>query len=177
MIQEKNPPNRNVFFLGMVSLFTDLSSQMIYPLIPEFLISLGASKFIIGIIEGVTESIAALFRSIFGKWSDKIQKRKIFIILGYGFSAISKPFLYMAGHWATVFTVKLADRTGKAMRTPARDALLSSSVASEKKGQAFGFHRAMDRLGAVGGPLLALIVLSNFEGNVRLHFIFQHCSV
>ena len=163
----------NVFYLGMVSLFTDLSSQMIYPLVPEFLISLGANKLIIGVIEGIAESIAALLRSVFGKWSDKIRKRKIFIFLGYGFSAISKPFLYIAGHWITVFAVKLADRTGKAMRTPSRDALISSSVSTAKKGQAFGFHRAMDRLGAVGGPLLALLILSQFEGNIRLVFLLS----
>ncbi len=173
MPDKEKSTKKNVFYLGMVSLFTDLSSQMIYPLIPEFLISLGASKFIIGIIEGVAESIAAIFRSVFGKWSDKIQKRKIFIYFGYGFSAISKPFLFIAGHWGVVFAVKLADRTGKAMRTPARDALLASSVSSKKKGQAFGFHRAMDRLGAIGGPLLALLVLSRFEGNVRLVFLLS----
>jgi MFS family permease len=177
-VSEKNNEStgvRNVFFLGMVSLFTDLSSEMIYPLVPEFLASMGASKAVIGVIEGVAESTASIFRTVFGRLSDKVGKRKLFIFLGYGLSSVSKPFLYLARSWPPVMAVRFADRFGKAARTPARDALISTSVPANRKGMAFGFHRAMDRLGAVGGPLLALLVLHLFSGNdnrIRLVFLF-----
>ena len=163
----------NVYFLGLVSLFTDLSSQMIYPLIPEFLVSMGATKFIIGLIEGIAESIATIFRSLFGHLSDRFGKRKIFIYLGYGLSAVSKPFLYLSGTWIDVMMVKFADRVGKSIRSPARDALISTSVAPHKKGKAFGFHRAMDRTGAIGGPLLAMLILGFWSNDVRLVFLLS----
>lgn len=166
-------PKKNIFILGMVSLFTDLSSQMIYPLIPEFLISLGANISIIGIIEGIAESTASIFRTVFGRLSDKFKKRKLFIFIGYGLSAISKPFLYFANLWITVLAVKFSDRVGKAIRTPARDALISTSVEDSEKGKAFGFHRAMDRIGAIGGPLLAMLVLYFFNNNIRLVFLLS----
>jgi len=91
--------------------------------------------------------------------SDKLQKRKIFIIFGYGLSAISRPFFYIASHWTTVMAIRFSDRIGKAARTPSRDALISTSIHPSIKGKAFGFHRAMDRIGAIGGPLLAMLVL------------------
>jgi MFS family permease len=166
-------PRRNVLFLGLVSLFTDLSSQMIYPLVPEFLVSIGARKTIIGIIEGIAESTASVFRPFFGRLSDKLKRRKPFIFAGYGLSAISKPFLYLANFWTTVLAVRFSDRVGKAIRTPARDAFISTSVPAEKKGKAFGFHRAMDRIGAVGGPLVAILVLSLSDGSVRLVFLLS----
>ncbi len=102
-----------------------------------------------------------------------MKKRKLFIFLGYGFSAVSKPFLYIANTWTTVLAVKFADRVGKAARTPARDALISTSVDSSVKGKAFGFHRAMDRIGAIGGPLLAMLVLGLSNYNIRLVFLFS----
>lgn len=151
---------RNVLSLGMVSLFTDLSSQMVYPLIPTFLDLLGASPAILGLIEGIAEATASLFRTVFGYLSDRLKKRKLFIIIGYGLSAVSRPFLYLAGHWAVVLGVRFSDRVGKAARTPARDALISASVDPSIRGRAFGFHRAMDRIGAIGGPLLAMAVLA-----------------
>ena len=150
---------RNVLALGAVSLFTDLSSQMVYPLIPTFLAALGVSPAILGLIEGIAESTASLFRTVFGRMSDKLQKRKIFIIFGYGLSAISRPFFYIASHWTTVMAIRFSDRIGKAARTPSRDALISTSIHPSIKGKAFGFHRAMDRVGAIGGPLLAMLVL------------------
>ncbi len=175
-LKEENIKKRlghNVISLGFVSLFTDLSSQMIYPLIPEFLVSIGTTKLVIGIIEGIAEATASLLRTVFGRLSDKMKKRKLFIFLGYGFSAVSKPFLYFANTWVTVLAVKFADRVGKAARTPARDALISTSVDSSIKGKAFGFHRAMDRIGAIGGPLLAMLVLAYSNNNVRLVFLFS----
>ncbi|MCD6120615.1 MAG: MFS transporter [Spirochaetales bacterium] len=150
---------RNVLALGAVSLFTDLSSQMVYPLIPTFLAALGVSPAILGLIEGIAESTASLFRTVFGRMSDKLKKRKIFIIFGYGLSAISRPFFYIASHWTTVMAIRFSDRIGKAARTPSRDALISTSIHPSIKGKAFGFHRAMDRVGAIGGPLLAMLVL------------------
>jgi len=171
--ENKKKLSLNVLFLGFVSLFTDMSTQMIYPLIPEFLVSIGATKIIIGIIEGIAESTASILRTVFGRLSDKLKKRKLFIFLGYGFSAVSKPFLYTANTWVTVLAVKFADRVGKAARTPARDALISTSVDSSIQGKAFGFHRAMDRIGAIGGPLLAMLVLAFSNNNVRLVFLFS----
>jgi len=149
----------NILSLGMVSLFTDLSSQMVYPLIPTFLALMGVSPAILGLIEGVAESTASLFRTFFGRLSDKLQKRKIFIIWGYGLSAISRPFFYIASHWTTVMAIRFSDRIGKAIRTPSRDALISTSIHPSIQGKAFGFHRAMDRIGAIGGPLLAMLIL------------------
>jgi MFS family permease len=143
----------------MVSLFTDLSSQMVYPLIPVFLTLIGASPATLGLIEGVAESTASLFRAFFGRLSDKLKKRKIFIIWGYGLSAISRPFFYFASHWTIVLTIRFSDRIGKAIRTPSRDALISTSIDQSIQGKAFGFHRAMDRIGAIGGPLLAMLIL------------------
>ncbi len=174
--KEAKPASRNIFFLGMVSLFTDLSSEMIYPLVPAFLQGMGVSKGVIGLIEGIAESTASVLRTVFGRWSDKVGKRKVFIYLGYGLSAVSKPFLYLARSWPPVLGVRFADRVGKAVRTPARDALISTSVSPHKKGKAFGIHRMMDRLGAVGGPLLALLVLHLFRDSddpVRLVFLFS----
>jgi len=164
---------KNIVLLGMVSLFTDLSSQMIYPLIPEFLVSIGTKKAIIGAIEGIAESTASLLKPFFGRLSDKLKKRKLFIYLGYGLSTFSKPFLFFAGSWPAVLAVKFFERIGKASRTPARDALISTSVDASKKGRAFGFHRAMDRIGAIGGPLIAMLILFFFKGNIRLVFLLS----
>ena len=149
----------NVLSLGIVSLFTDMSSQMVYPLIPTFLAALGVSPAILGVIEGIAEATASLFRTVFGRMSDKLKKRKIFIIFGYGLSAISRPFFYIATSWWSVMAIRFSDRVGKAARTPARDALISTSIHPSIKGKAFGFHRAMDRIGAIVGPLLAMLVL------------------
>jgi MFS family permease len=164
---------KNILFLGLVSLFTDLSAQMVYPLVPGFLVSIGASKAIIGLIEGIAESTASLFRTVFGRLSDRLKKRKIFIFLGYGVSALSKPLLYFANIWPVVLSIRFSDRLGKAIRTPARDALISTSVEPSKKGRAFGIHRAMDRIGAVGGPVLAMIVLTLFDKSVRMVFLLS----
>jgi MFS family permease len=167
---------RNVFVLGLVSFFTDVSSEMIYPLVPGLLESMGVSKLVMGIIEGIAESTAALFRTVFGRMSDALGKRKLFVYLGYGLSAVSKPFLYVAGSWHGVLAVRFADRVGKAARSPARDALLSTSVSRKRRGLGFGFHRAMDDLGAVGGPLIAMGLLGLFATRgdaLRLVFLLS----
>jgi len=164
---------RNVLFLGLVSMFTDLSSEMIYPFIPQFLVSVGAKKTTIGIVEGIAESTASVLRPIFGRFSDRLRKRKVFLFAGYALSAFSKPFLYIARFWTTVLAVRFSDRLGKAIRTPARDALISTSVEPSKKGTAFGLHRAMDTTGAIGGPILAMLMLSYFNCTVRDIFLLS----
>ena len=170
---EQKQARKNVLLLGFTSLFTDLASQMIYPLIPEFLVRLGVNKAIIGIIEGIANSADSVLRTVFGRLSDKVQKRKPFIFFGYGLSALAKPFLFFANTWPVVLGIRFTDRIGKAARTPARDALISTSVSAEKKGRAFGFHRAMDRIGAIGGPPLALLVLNLSSNNLRLVFLLS----
>jgi MFS family permease len=164
---------KNIYMMGLVSLFTDLSSQMIYPLIPEFLTRIGASKSLIGLIEGVADGTAALVRIVGGRLSDKFKKRRLFVFIGYGLSTIAKPFLFFAHHWGVVFTVRFLDRAGKGVRVPARDALVSDSVEPSRKGYAFGFHRGMDRLGGAGGPLLAMLVLSQTHDNLRMVFLLS----
>ncbi len=164
---------RNLILLGFVSFFNDLASQMIYPLIPGFLVSLGANNTLIGIIEGIAESTASLTKAFFGWLSDRLRRRKLFVFLGYTLSAITKPFLAVAGHWGVVLGVKFAERTGKGIRTPARDTLISQSVSKKRRGLGFGFQRAMDRLGAAGGPLLAMLVLYLAKNNVRMVFLLS----
>ncbi len=164
---------RNVLLFGMVSLFTDISSEMIYSLIPGFLRSLGATSTLVGLIEGIAEATAALSKSLFGWLSDKLKNRKLFVIIGYTLSAISKPFLFLAGHWSAVLGVRFGDRTGKGLRSPARDALLSQSVSKKRRGLGFGFQRAMDNLGAASGPLLAMLILCLSHNNVRLVFLLS----
>ncbi len=166
-------PKKNILFLGFVSLFTDVSSEMIYPLVPQFLVSMGANKTVIGMIEGIAETTATVLRAFFGRLSDRWKKRKLFIYVGYGLSAISKPFLYIAQAWTAVLAVRFSDRVGKAIRTPARDALISTSVEASKKGKAFGLHRAMDSFGAIVGPLLAMLILFVSDNRLRLVFLLS----
>ncbi|MBN1505190.1 MAG: MFS transporter [Candidatus Eisenbacteria bacterium] len=166
-------PTRNVYRLGLVSLFADLSTEMIYPLIPEFLVTLGASKSLVGLIEGIAEGTASLLRMVGGLLSDKVRKRRLFLFAGYGLAAAAKPFLFVSTHWAQVLAVRFTDRVGKGLRTPARDALLADSVDPSRKGLGFGFHRGMDSLGAAGGPLLAMLILALSQGNIRLVFLLS----
>jgi MFS family permease len=162
---------RNLFLLSFVSLFTDLSTEMIYPLVPGFIRSLGGSNFLVGVIEGIAESTAALGKALFGWLSDRLRLRKPFVLAGYALSAISKPFLGIAGHWWHVLCLRFAERMGKGLRTPARDALLSQSITEKRRGLGFGFHRAMDNLGAAGGPLLGMLALYIFHNDVRMVFL------
>jgi len=176
-LQNRSAPpqggRRNLYFLSFVSLFTDLSTEMIYPLVPGFIRSLGGSNLLVGVIEGIAESTAALGKAVFGWLSDRLRHRKWFVLAGYTVSTISKPFLGIAGNWTQVFALRFAERMGKGLRTPARDALLSQSISKKRRGLGFGFHRAMDNLGAAGGPLLAMLVLYLFKGNVRMVFLLS----
>jgi MFS family permease len=163
--------SKNVFVLGLVSFFNDVASEMIYPIVPIFLTSvLGAPVAIVGLIEGIAESTASVLKVVSGWLSDKWQKRKPFVILGYSFSAISKIILSLAFIWPLVLIARFIDRFGKGTRTSPRDALISESSENSVRGRAFGFHRALDTLGAVVGPLFALLAIHFLSNKFRLIF-------
>jgi MFS family permease len=163
--------SKNVFVLGLVSFFNDVASEMIYPIIPIFLTSvLGAPVAIVGLIEGIAESTASVLKVISGWFSDKWQKRKPFVVAGYSFSAISKILLSLAFSWPFVLIARFVDRFGKGTRTSARDALIAESSENSVRGRSFGFHRALDTLGAVVGPLIALLVIHFLDNKFRLIF-------
>src|SRR4030043_2252418 len=150
----------NVFFLGTVSFLTDVSSEMIFPLLPLFLANiLGAATVVIGFIEGVTESTASLLKFFSGWFSDRLGKRKSLAFIGYLLSTLAKPFMYIATTWGLVLGVRFADRFGKGVRTAPRDALVADSVSAGQRGKAFGFHRAMDTSGAALGLVAAAVVV------------------
>ncbi|MDP2766791.1 MAG: MFS transporter [Candidatus Methanoperedens sp.] len=163
---------KNVFVLGLVSFFTDISSEMLYPIIPIFLTTvLGAPMVVVGIIEGVAESTASILKVISGWLSDKVGKRKPFVIYGYSLSAVAKPLLALAYTWHFVLVARFIDRFGKGLRTSARDALIADSTDAEYRGKAFGFHRSLDTMGAVVGPLAALMLLYYLDGQYRIIFL------
>lgn len=167
----KTKLHRQVIVLGMVSLFTDIASEMLYPVTPIFLTAvLGSSMALVGVIEGIAEFIAALLKGYFGNLSDKIGKRSVFVTIGYGLSAISKPLPGIFQNIPVVFATRVTDRIGKGIRTAPRDALLGS-YSNGNSGAVFGFHRAMDTLGAAIGPVIALILLKIFPENYQLIFI------
>lgn len=163
--------NRTVLILSLVSLFADVASEMLYPVIPVYLKEIGFSVLLIGILEGVANFTAALSKGYFGKWSDEKGLRLPFIKLGYFFSAVSKPMLaaFAAPLW--IFFSRTVDRLGKGLRTAARDALLSQNATPETKARVFGFHRSMDTLGAAIGPALALLFLLLFPKNYTVIFL------
>lgn len=159
--------NPTVKRLGLVSFLSDVSSEMLYPITPIFLATvLGASVSSIGFIEGLAESIASLLKTYSGFWSDRIQKRKAFVWVGYLLAALAKPITGFAQSWVHVLFARAFDRTGKGLRTAPRDALLAESVAPHLRGAAFGWHRMMDTLGAALGPLFAIWFLS-FSADLR----------
>ena len=165
---------RNVILLGITSFLTDLSSEMIYPLIPLYLtITLGATPSVLGFIEGVAESLASLLKVFSGTLSDRLRRRKPLTIAGYSFSVIGKVLLYLSSSWGVVFCGRAVDRIGKGIRTAPRDALISDSSAKEIRGRVYGLHRAMDTCGAVSGIVVAYFLVSSFKdsGGYRLIFI------
>ena len=155
----------NVFFLGLVSMLTDVSSEMIFTLVPLFLSNvLGASTTIIGFVGGFTDAVDAVVRIPSGWISDKIGKRKLLAVLGYGFSTLCKPFMYFAGGWGAVLSVRFGDRIGKGVRSSPRDALIADSAPASERGRSFGLHRAMDTAGAFLGLALAAVIIYAVEG-------------
>jgi len=151
--------SKTVWILSLISLFTDTASEMLYPILPIYLKSIGFSIVLIGILEGVAEAVAGLSKGYFGKLSDVTGKRVPFVQLGYALSALSKPMMAIFVYPLWIFLVRTLDRFGKGIRTGARDAILSDEATPETKGKIFGLHRAMDTFGAVLGPSLALIYL------------------
>lgn len=171
---EKLKLSRNVYVAGFVSLCMDISSEMVYPLLPLFLTTvLGASKTTVGIIEGIAEATASILKVFSGWLADKFGKRKFLMVIGYGTSAVSRPIIAGAGTWFEVLTARFIDRTGKGIRTAPRDAIIADSTPKEQLGKAFGFHRMMDTVGAVIGPLTAFIILYFVADGLRLVFLLS----
>lgn len=158
--QEAKIGFRNVVYLALASLFTDISSEMILGVLPFFVLTeLKATKSLLGLMEGTAESLNYIFRVLSGLYSDKVARRKPFILAGYALSTIAKPFFAISSTWSHALVVRFADRTGKGIRTSPRDALIGDSVAEHQRGRAFGLHRSMDQIGAVIGPTIAFILI------------------
>ncbi|NQV78719.1 MAG: MFS transporter [Lutibacter sp.] len=163
---------RTVWILSLISLFTDTASEMLYPIMPIYLKSIGFSIVLIGVLEGIAEAVAGLSKGYFGKLSDQSARRVPFVQIGYAFSAISKPMMAVFVYPLWIFFARTMDRFGKGIRTGARDAILSDEATPKTKGKVFGFHRSMDTLGAVLGPLFALLYLYFYpEDYVTLFYI------
>lgn len=166
------PITRTVWILSLVSLFTDMASEMLYPIMPIYLKSIGFSILLIGVLEGLVEAVAGLSKGYFGQLSDSKAKRTPFVQLGYSLSAISKPMMAFFVYPLWIFFVRTIDRLGKGIRTGARDAMLSVETNKANKGKVFGFHRSMDTFGAVLGPALALGYLYFYpEDYINLFYI------
>jgi len=171
---DSKPGFRNVVMLGYVSLFTDVSTEMILGILPLFIVvNLGASPAILGLIEGVAEAVNYGCRVLTGVLTDRIGKRKLLVLLGYSLSSVAKPLFAVASSWGQALAIRAMDRAGKGARTSPRDALISDSVAKSKAGKAFGAHSSMDQIGAVAGPILAfaLIPLIGIRGIFWVSFI------
>lgn len=162
---------RPVILLSAVSLLTDISSEMLYPVMPIYLKAAGFTFVLIGILEGVAEGIAGLLKGVSGQLSDRLNNRTLFVRTGYGLSSVSKPMLALFAHPLWIFLARAIDRTGKGLRSAPRDALLAHYSLPEHRARVFGFHRAMDTTGAVLGPLAALAILSQIPGAYRELFL------
>jgi MFS family permease len=162
---------RTILLVSFVSFFTDVASEMLYPVMPVYLQSIGFSVVLIGVLEGLAEATAGLSKGYFGKYSDKIGSRVPFVRWGYILSAVSKPLMAAFAMPVWVFFVRTLDRLGKGIRTGARDAMLSDESSKENKGKVFGFHRALDTAGAALGPFAALIFLHFYPAQYKWLFI------
>ncbi len=164
---------KNVILLGFVSLLNDIASDMIYPLLPLFVTSTGGNAKTLGIIEGVSETVASILKLVSGKISDSIRKRKLLAFLGYFLSNALRPLYYFVNHWGTIFIIRFLDRVGKGIRTAPRDALIAESVTSKERGRAFGFHRSLDNFGAFIGPMISSLLLAYFTKDIKNIFLFS----
>ena len=163
--------SKNVVIMGVVSFFTDVASEMVYPILPIFLTAtLGAPMTIVGLMEGLAASALNMLKIVSGWLSDKYQKRKIIVVVGYSISALAKLVVAMSSGWHTAMFGKVLDRTGKGTRSSPRDALIADSTLAEHRGRAFGLHRAIDNAGAIIGPLLAIYLL--FFLHIEIRSIF-----
>jgi MFS family permease len=172
--KEKNSSfgfNRNIIFIGLTSFLTDTSVKMVYAVMPMFLMSIGASKTSLALIEGIAESTAALIKALSGFWSDKIGKNKPFMLIGYGLSALIIPLYTFVISPFHVLILRFVERFGKGIRTAPRDSLIAGSIAEGESGRSFGLQKAMDNSGAIAGPLIAFAMLSSMPGNFRLIFL------
>lgn len=159
---------KNVFVLGIVSFLTDVSTEMVYPIIPLFLTTvLGAGTAFVGLVEGIAESTASILKLFSGWLSDKLDKRKSIVVIGYTLSSLTRPLIAISTAAWHILVIRFIDRVGKGVRTSPRDALIADSTDCRSWGKAFGFHRSMDHLGAVVGPLLAFLFLYCFKDNYR----------
>ena len=165
---------KNVMYMGLVSFFTDFSTEMVMSVLPLYIVKdLDLSRTILGAIEGSGEFVNYIFRVPSGYISDKIGKRKIIVIIGYSISTISKPFFIFVTTFIDTITVRIADRIGKGIRTAPRDALIADSVEESSSGKAFGVHRTLDQIGAIIGPLFAFLILELFGGNIQYIFLLS----
>lgn len=168
----RKPLDKGVIVLGWVSFLTDVASDMIYPLLPDFLTRvLGAGPAALGLIEGVAESTASFMKMASGWWSDRIRRRKPIVVAGYSVAALARPLVGLATSWGQVLAIRFSDRIGKGIRTPPRDALLADLAPAESRGKAFGLQRAMDNAGSVAGPLLAALLLRFWIKQERTVFL------
>ena len=164
-------PPRNVFLLGLTSLFADVASEMVVPLLPAFLVLLGGGPAWLGLIEGLAEATASLFKYVSGRWADRVHRLLPLAIAGYGLAAVVRPLLALAWLPGHVLAVRCTDRVGKGIRTSPRDKLLSQSAPEGRLAEAFSFHRGMDHLGAAIGPLAAAGLLLLWPGELRRIFL------
>lgn len=161
-----------VKLLGTVSLLNDVASEMIYPVMQQFLMTvLGGNRFYLGVIEGTADSVSSLLKLWSGAWSDRAGRRKNFVVVGYVLAAVARPLVGIVTASWQLFALRTADRIGKGIRTSPRDALIADSTDPDSRGRAFGFHRGMDHLGAAIGPLLAAAFLLAWPGQLRLLFL------
>ena len=164
----------NVLVLGLVSFFNDVASEMIYPLLPVFLTTvLRAGPVALGMIEGIAESTASLLKVASGFLSDRVHKRKRWVVGGYLLSTAARPLIGLASTWAGVLVLRFVDRVGKGVRTSPRDAMIAESTSPEYHGKAFGFHRSADHAGAVVGPLLATLLILAYHAALRTVFLLS----
>jgi MFS family permease len=171
---DQSPLPRTVKVLGGVSFLNDAASDMIYPLLPLFLTqTLGAGPAALGLIEGVAESTASLFKLFSGVLSDRFRNRKVWIIGGYGASNLVRPLMAFVTAWPQILILRFVDRVGKGVRTSPRDALVTDAISPDQRGRAFGYHRAMDHAGAVVGPLVAALFLVLWDQPIRTLFLFS----
>jgi len=172
-MKKMNGIPKTVIKLGFLSLFTDMSSEMIFPLLPVFLASLpGGGPLVLGIIEGIAESTASLLKLVSGLWTDKIKKRTPFVTAGYGLASVVRPLIAFAYVWPVVLVLRFLDRVGKGLRSSPRDALIADSVLPGKRGAAFAFQRMMDHTGAVAGPAIAAILMGIAGFSIRHVILF-----
>ena len=166
-LSNSQPLPQNVRLLGWASLLNDIASEAIYPFLPQFLLGLGGSRTLLGLLEGLADTVSSLLKLWTGGWSDRLGQRKVFVVMGYALAGLSRPFLGFATQISHVFGIRLLDRIGKGIRTAPRDALITESTVESQRGFAFGYHRSMDHLGAAIGPLLAAAFLWFMPNGLR----------